>query len=719
MKNEARNETEIFENLERLCTSAGYAHVIAYFCFRDNIIRYADEMSVEDVIQQFSMESLVRTEISTLIGLMYKQEVDLSMPKPEIFQKHIEETEALLKELHCSMMAPIMADFDPAKISEEGFNPFTSGAALREPIFYGGDSAYNFQYRELSIKKYLKDDPWLISNKGFSIEEARAVLNAIAQFQTNKIQETFEQIIEKHPSEWTMLPAFMFTANNIADESGLESTIVSAVTNSFVPPAGMKNEEFSELNDFNVINAYPIISLSDSNYLLFQNYSLVEALYETPFFWFNRDKSYISTAMRHRGDFTEEFSAERLKLVFGSDRVFTNIDIVDSKKNKAGEIDVLVVFSNRAIVLQAKSKKLTIAARKGNDNCIRADFKKSVQDSYDQGLLCSKLLTNEDYKLFDSESNELKISRRFKEIYIFCVVSDHYPALSFQARQFLKYEKTETIMSPFVMDVFLLDVMTEMLQAPLHFLSYINRRTEYADKINATHELTILSYHLKQNLWMDGEYNFMHLGDDICADLDLAMLVRREGVQGEATPDGILTKHRNTAIGQIIREIERLEDPVTIDLGFMLLLLSGDTIENVSKGIEEIAGLANKDGKHHDLTVSIGEGSVGLTIHCNKDPIPTSGPRLQGHCERRKYTEKARNWFGICLNPQNLGIKFGLGLDYDWEPSEEMDEIVKNLPKPQRTINLGTKVRPIKKIGRNEPCPCGSGKKYKKCCINH
>ena len=23
---------------------------------------------------------------------------------------------------------------------------------------------------------------------------------------------------------------------------------------------------------------------------------------------------------------------------------------------------------------------------------------------------------------------------------------------------------------------------------------------------------------------------------------------------------------------------------------------------------------------------------------------------------------------------------------------------------------------PRKKVGRNEPCPCGSGKKYKKCC---
>lgn len=24
--------------------------------------------------------------------------------------------------------------------------------------------------------------------------------------------------------------------------------------------------------------------------------------------------------------------------------------------------------------------------------------------------------------------------------------------------------------------------------------------------------------------------------------------------------------------------------------------------------------------------------------------------------------------------------------------------------------------RETKKIGRNDPCPCGSGKKYKKCC---
>jgi preprotein translocase subunit SecA len=41
------------------------------------------------------------------------------------------------------------------------------------------------------------------------------------------------------------------------------------------------------------------------------------------------------------------------------------------------------------------------------------------------------------------------------------------------------------------------------------------------------------------------------------------------------------------------------------------------------------------------------------------------------------------------------------------------------LSAPRQAIAPNQKRQPIKvekKIGRNEPCPCGSGKKYKKCC---
>jgi peptide deformylase len=33
-------------------------------------------------------------------------------------------------------------------------------------------------------------------------------------------------------------------------------------------------------------------------------------------------------------------------------------------------------------------------------------------------------------------------------------------------------------------------------------------------------------------------------------------------------------------------------------------------------------------------------------------------------------------------------------------------------------LNIDKEYKPTPKVGRNEPCPCGSGKKYKKCCEN-
>ena len=39
----------------------------------------------------------------------------------------------------------------------------------------------------------------------------------------------------------------------------------------------------------------------------------------------------------------------------------------------------------------------------------------------------------------------------------------------------------------------------------------------------------------------------------------------------------------------------------------------------------------------------------------------------------------------------------------------------KQSKKQQRGTRINPRTDP--KIGRNEPCPCGSGKKYKKCCL--
>lgn len=380
-----------------------------------------------------------------------------------------------------------------------------------------------------------------------------------------------------------MLPAFVFSKDEILSCISISREILDKILESFCLPEGNLNEEFNSISDFNVANVFPLIKKEEGEYILPLSYTLSESSYDTPFYWFNDDKKYRSTAMDHRGEFTEEFSEKRLKLVFGDNNVFSNVNIIGKDGNVAGEIDVLVVFSNRAVVVQAKSKKLTIESRKGNDNALKDDFKKAIQKAYDQALSCSKLLGDKSCKFLLDDGTEISVPHDCKEIFPICLISEHYPALSFQARQFLKYEITEVVAAPFVMDIFLLDAMTEMLGTPLHFLSYLNRRPLYIERLNISHELTALSYHLKQNLWFGNEYDFIALGDDISSGLDAAMMVRRLGIDGNRTPDGILTKFVGTKIGNLIEEIETQEEAGTIDLGFMLLTLSEDTLNALNQ----------------------------------------------------------------------------------------------------------------------------------------
>ena len=158
------------------------------------------------------------------------------------------------------------------------------------------------------------------------------------------------------------------------------------------------------------------------------------------FYWMCDDESYVSEALHHRGDFAESFAAERLSLVFGPDRVFQNVEICRGKAETLGEIDVLVVFGDRVIVLQAKSKRLTLEARKGNDLALQDDFKRAIQDAVDQSLSCADLLGDQTVSLRSKDGRTVPLRGRSGTVFPVAIVADHYPALAFQARHFPKGE---------------------------------------------------------------------------------------------------------------------------------------------------------------------------------------------------------------------------------------------------------------------------------------
>ena len=80
------------------------------------------------------------------------------------------------------------------------------------------------------------------------------------------------------------------------------------------------------------------------------------------------------------------------------------------------------------------------------------------------------------------------------------------------------------------------------------------------------------------------------------------------------------------------------------------------------------------------------------------------GTRAHPAIARVHTKERAEDLIAYC---QDVGIQCIVGVEPD-QP-EDISDI-------ERALSASRPVLAAPKIGRNEPCPCGSGKKFKKCC---
>ena len=642
-----KTEAEVFKDLEALCTKPGYAHSLARLSIKVNF--EPKRMARDSVYRSYKSGKLLQTELSTLVGLAVKGELNTDPISSEDRNRFTNQTYQLMGELHTVLNKPFKPQVGPfgnTILPQEKY--IRKAKVMREPIFYSSEASYSFQYKEFASLRYAGDNEWLQKHKGFCFQEAQKVVEVLWDMQNRKIK-----------IESTRLYVFTFTLDEIIKQSKCTSQTVENVINAFCLKTIPCNQGFNGIGDFNEAIACPIIKISNDEYLLLQLFNLIRALYESPFYWMIKDKDY-EAGNKHRGDFAERFCADTLKSIFGQKNVHKNVKFEKGKGEEKGEIDVLVTYSNRAIVLQAKSKKLTLEARKGNDRALKEDFKLAIQKAYYQGFSCAKLLNDQNLKVFVG-GKPLDIRRDFREIYIFTVVSEHYPSLTFQAPMFLEYETTDVIPSPFVMDIFFLDVLCEFVKNPLYFLDFIQKRIRYFSRIITPNEFTILSVYLKENLCFPDNQDCILIEDDVCADIDTAMRVRRGGFTGDPNIDGILTKWKNHTFGKLIEHVSRSEQKEVLDVGFFLLSLNEDKARLLGNNIEKIIQ-THSNGKRYGISDIFGDG----------EDFHTSS-----------------------LSAYNL-----------WKHFDKMEKIVSGF--------VQTELR-SKKIGRNEPCPCGSGKKYKHC----
>jgi preprotein translocase subunit SecA len=100
---------------------------------------------------------------------------------------------------------------------------------------------------------------------------------------------------------------------------------------------------------------------------------------------------------------------------------------------------------------------------------------------------------------------------------------------------------------------------------------------------------------------------------------------------------------------------------------------------------------------HLDIINNL-KGGIGLRAYGQHDPLVEY---------KRESRQKFRDLL-INIDQQIIYSVYKIGLVKNFAPRFSQPTITlgkKSVASPQK-----------KKVGRNDPCPCGSGKKYKKCC---
>ncbi|MCA9412739.1 MAG: preprotein translocase subunit SecA [Candidatus Omnitrophica bacterium] len=113
--------------------------------------------------------------------------------------------------------------------------------------------------------------------------------------------------------------------------------------------------------------------------------------------------------------------------------------------------------------------------------------------------------------------------------------------------------------------------------------------------------------------------------------------------------------------------------------------------------------------KDHLLTMDHLKDSINLRGYAGKDP--------QQEYQKEGFALFQRMYAN--LEQEIVARMFRVELVKDEGPTNRRAR--RMLPRSQgapRTGPIVTRKREVKKVGRNDPCPCGSGKKYKKCCMN-
>lgn len=148
-------------------------------------------------------------------------------------------------------------------------------------------------------------------------------------------------------------------------------------------------------------------------------------------------------------------------------------------------------------------------------------------------------------------------------------------------------------------------------------------------------------------------------------------------------------------------EFTKVNRPDDVELGEEDAALYNDGVREVERVIL-LKVIDSKWMNHIDNMEQLRE-SIGLQAYAQKDPVVQY--KFIGY---NMFKEMAKN-----VRHETINAMMHVQIERKEETKPQM---VTQAPTSERLIQHGPYKRATPKIGRNDKCPCGSGKKYKNCC---
>ena len=191
-------------------------------------------------------------------------------------------------------------------------------------------------------------------------------------------------------------------------------------------------------------------------------------------------------------------------------------------------------------------------------------------------------------------------------------------------------------------------------------------------------------------------------------------------VDGHIAPEGYLTENDlsdivNYANQNLLRKHISYEDIKDLDKDAVIDFIYGKTIEEYE---EKIAKLPQEIKDEFEKAISLNVIDKYWTENINALAHLREAVMMRGYGGQdplRAYSVDGANMYDNMLINIDKDITLFL-LKAEVKQNIERKEVVKNKLTNDSDDTASKKQAKSTKVGRNDPCPCGSGKKYKQCC---